>query len=279
CDFCADPIAKGTRARLRPPADTADEAEALLRQGVDVLHLCDGEFNVPVEHARAVCEEWIRRGLGERLRWYAYLAAAPFDDALASAMKKAGCVGINFTGPAATPAMLRAYGVRHRVEDIASAVRLARAAGLTVMVDLMLGGPGETPATVRQAVDFLRILKPDCVGAALGVRMYPGLPLTRRISAEGPMEKNPAIRRRYDGPVNLLWPTYYIANALGRNPAALVREIIAGDPRFFEPPPDEESEQKSYNYNDNEPLVRAIAAGARGAYWDILRKLRGRPAS
>ncbi|MCY3022853.1 MAG: cobalamin B12-binding domain-containing protein, partial [Planctomycetota bacterium] len=53
CDFCADPLAKGAAARLRPPADAADEAEALLRQGVDVLHLCDGEFNVPYAHARA----------------------------------------------------------------------------------------------------------------------------------------------------------------------------------------------------------------------------------
>ncbi|HOW97532.1 MAG TPA: radical SAM protein [Kiritimatiellia bacterium] len=279
CDFCADPIAKGARARCRPPADTADEAEALLRQGVDVFHLCDGEFNVPVDHARAVCEEWIRRRLGERVRWYAYLSVTPFDAGLARAMRQAGCVGINFTGPAATPTMLRAYGVRHRVEDLAAAVRAARAAGITTMVDLMLGGPGETPTTVRQAVDFLRILKPDCVGAALGVRLYPGLPLTRRIAAEGPLETNPAIRRRYEGPVNLLWPTYYIAAALGRRPAAVVRDILAGDPRFFEPPPDEESGQKSYNYNDNAPLVDAIAAGARGAYWDILRQVRQRSAT
>jgi radical SAM superfamily enzyme YgiQ (UPF0313 family) len=55
CDFCADILAKGSAARLRPPADVAAEAESLLRQGVDVLHLCDGEFNVPHTHARAVC--------------------------------------------------------------------------------------------------------------------------------------------------------------------------------------------------------------------------------
>lgn len=274
CDFCADTLAKGARIWLRPAADTADEAEALLRQGVNVLHLCDSEFNVPIEHARAVCEAWIRRGLGERLRWYAYLAVAPFDADLAAAMRRAGCVGINFTGPAATPEMLQSYGARHRIEDLVSAVQRARAAGITVMVDLMLGGPGETPASIRQAVDFLRILRPDCVGAALGVRLYPGLPLTRRIVAEGPMESNPAIRRRYDGAINLLRPTYYIASALGPRPGALVREIIGGDTRFFEPPPDEAPEIKSYNYHDNEPLIQAIAAGARGAYWDILRKQR-----
>ena len=173
--------------------------------------------------------------------------------------------------------MLRAYGMRYGVEELNSAVRLSRAAGMAVMVDLILGGPGEIPETVRESVATLQRIRPDCVGAALGLRVYPGLPLTRRIAAEGPMESNPAIRRRYSGPVNLLWPTYYIASALGSRPAALVRDIISGDPRFFEPPPDDDTGIKSYNYNDNEPLVRAIAAGARGAYWDILRKQRGSP--
>ena len=58
---------------------------------------------------------------------------------------------------------------------------------------------------------------------------------------------------------------------MGERPARLVRDLIAGDPRFFEPA---DETRGSYNYNDNEPLVRAIAGGARGAYWDILRKLR-----
>ena len=54
--------------------------------------------------------------------------------------------------------------------------------------------------------------------------------------------------------------------------------MIAGDDRFFEQaeelagPADPSA---NYNYNDNTPLVEAIAAGARGAYWHILRKLRG----
>jgi hypothetical protein len=32
--------------------------------------------------------------------------------------------------------------------------------------------------------------------------------------------------------------------------------------------------QRDHNYNANQSLCDAIAAGARGAYWDILRKLR-----
>lgn len=280
CDFCADTLAKGSAARLRPPADVAEEAVSLLRQGVDVLHLCDGEFNLPHQHARAVCDEFIRRGLGSRLRWYTYMAVTPFDADLARAMRRAGCLGINFTGPAATDTMLRAYGQHHRRSDLARCVREARASGITVMVDMMFGGPGETPQTVREAIEFLKQSGPDCVGAALGVRLYPGLPLTSRIEAEGPLDSHPGVRRRYGGPVDLLWPTYYVAPALGERPAAVIRDAIAGDGRFFEPadepetkPDAGEANAKGYNYNANTRLVRAIAAGARGAYWDILRTL------
>jgi tryptophan 2-C-methyltransferase len=283
CIFCADVVAKGASIRARPPAQIADEVEALLAQGIDVLHLCDAEFNIPYEHAMAVCEEFRRRGLGERIRWYAYLSVVPFDGALAIAMRRAGCAGINFTGPAASDTMLAAYDQPHRQRDIAVCARACRQSGITVMLDLMLGGPGETPQTVADAVAFVKGLPIDCVGAALGVRLHPDFPICRRIAAEGPLERNPGLRRSYSGPIDLVQPTFYVSPALGEQPAQLVRDCIAGDKRFFEPSDETEAvtqaadnaaEPRGHNYNDNDPLARAIAAGARGAYWDILRKLR-----
>ena len=278
CIYCADPVAKGPVLRLRPPAEVADEIENLLAQGIDVLHLCDGEFNIPRGHAAAVCGELIRRSLGERLRWYAYLAVMPFDDKLAEKMRRAGCVGINFTSDSAAEAMLQTYRQPHRKEDLARAVRLCRRHGIAVMLDLLLGGPGETSETLAESISFFKQIGPDCVGAALGLRIYPGTPAAEIIAAEGPMETNPSIRRKHDGPVDLLQPTFYISAELGPRPARMVRELIDGDQRFFEPE-DEHANQADglsgdHNYNTNDALTAAIAAGARGAYWDILRMLR-----
>jgi len=275
CLYCADPLAKGPRSRLRDPAEVADEVEALLRRGVDVLHLADAEFNVPPDHARAVCEELIRRRLGDRVRWYAYLAVTPFDSRLARAMRRAGCAGIDFTGDSAADSMLATYRHSHRREDLADAIRLCRASDIAVMVDLLLGGPGESPETVAETIAFFKTANPDSVGAALGVRVYPGTGMAERVAAEGPLEANPALRRRYDGPVDFFRPTFYIAPALGDRPAALVKDLIAGDPRFFEPAEEvADADARGYNYNDNTPLVEAIARGARGAYWHILRRMR-----
>lgn len=278
CLYCADPLAKGNLSRLRPPAEIADEAESLLAQGVDVLHLCDSEFNIPPKHAHEVCEEFIRRGLGERIRWYAYLAVVPFDAGLARRMRRAGCAGINFTGDSASTAMLRVYRQPHCAEDLAQAVRLCRKEGIAVMIDLLFGGPGETPESVAESVRHVQQIDPDCAGAALGIRLYPGTAIIQTLAAQGDLEANPAIHRCYDGPIDLVRPNFYVSPALGKRPARVVRELIAGDPRFFEPADDSpeiaEPVGANYNYNENRPLVDAIAAGARGAYWDILRKMR-----
>ncbi len=280
CIYCADPLAKGAAARLRSVREVAGEFEALLARGVDVLHLCDAEFNVPGDHAREVCDELIRRRLGRRVRWYAYLAVVPFDDDLARRMARAGCVGIDFTGDSGAAAMLATYRHRHRPEDLARAVRLCRENNITVMLDLLLGGPGETPQTVAETIRFVKEIGPDCAGAALGIRIYPGTAMAGLVAAGGPAERNPGIRRRYEGPLDLVRPTFYIAPALGDQPAALVRELVAGDPRFFEPMEDRPSAAQTadlprdHNYNRNQVLVEAIAGGARGAYWDLLRQLR-----
>ncbi|MFH1716576.1 MAG: radical SAM protein [Planctomycetota bacterium] len=283
CIYCADPLAKGGTPRLRNTAEVADEVQCLLSRGIDVFHLCDSEFNVPRSHAYAVCEEFSRRSLGNKIRWYAYLSPAPFDADLAGAMARAGCVGIDFTGDSGCEAMLRTYRQQHNSKDIATAVELCRLNGIAVMIDLLLGGPGETPQTVRETIDFIKRINPDCAGAALGVRVYPHTAMEKIVEKELQEGKDANIRRKYSGPIDLLKPTFYISGALGERPAELVKDLIGGDRRFFEPM-DETSHRDSitsdsadYNYNENLLLAQAILNGARGAYWDILRQLRNRP--
>jgi len=278
CVYCADPLAKGKHARMRSPAAVAEEAENLLRLGIDVLHLCDGEFNLPREHAAAVCEEFIRRDLGEKLCWYAYLAIKPFDADLARLMKNAGCVGINFTGDSAHASMLRNYRQHHQSQDIAHAVCCCRENGIEVMIDLLLGGPGETPQSAAETINFMKKINPDCVGAGLGLRVYDQTAAANIIRAEGPLETNPSLKRKYPGPVDLLQPTFYISASLGEHPAELVRDLIDNDPRFFEPE-DEYITDTDHNYNDNPVLTQALAQGYRGAYWHILSQLRSQSKS
>jgi radical SAM superfamily enzyme YgiQ (UPF0313 family) len=280
CIYCADPLAKGAHLRLRDPSEVADEVESLLSRRIDVLHLCDSEFNVPRSHALAVCQEFIKRSLGSSVRWYTYMSPVPFDEELAKAMARAGCVGIDFTGDSACKKMLQTYCQRHGPQDLSSAVKLCRLNNIAVMIDLLIGGPGETPQTVKETIDFIKHINPDCAGASLGIRIYQGTQMAEMVNRQLASGENPNILRKYEGPVDLFKPTFYISKALGERPAQLVKDFIAGDQRFFEPAIEAEQEESrnsdptGYNYNENLALVQAIKMGARGAYWDILRQMR-----
>ncbi len=271
CIYCADPLGKGTRVRARSPAQVADEFEALLAQNVDHFHLCDSEFNVPAEHGSAVCQELVRRGMGEQTRWYAYATPAGFTGELALAMRRAGCVGVNLGADSGDDRMLAELGRDFRAEALWDTARACRDAGLVFMYDLLLGGPGETRRSVALTIETMKRISPDRVGVSLGVRIYQGTALSRLVQREGPTAQNPNLRGQVQDNPELLRPVFYVSSALGREAEDYVAGLVGGDPRFFFPTTDSGTE--AYNYSNNERLVEAIQQGYRGAYWDILRRV------
>jgi hypothetical protein len=258
CVYCADPVAKGAATRVRPPADVVDEIERLLDQGIDHMHTCDGEFNLPAWHALEICAEIARRRLGRRMRWYAYCSPAPFSRELARAMREAGCVGINFGADNGDARMLDRLGRGFAPEDIVNATRWSKQEGMAVMLDLLLGSPGETRESLTQTVELIKRADPDRAGVSVGVRIYPGTELARRLAVTG---QDPSE------------PQFFLEPQIAPFVFGLLDQLIGDDSRFlfFDPTrPD-----RNYNYNANQRLVDAIARGQRGAYWDILRRIAG----
>jgi len=269
CIYCADPLCKGKKVRLRTPASVADEIEALLDIGVDHLHICDSEFNYPYEHAASICREIIDRGIGERLRWYAYCSAAPFDEGLARLFLVAGCAGVNFGVDSASDRVLRSLGRDYAAADVENTAEICRREGLVFMYDLLLGGPGETRDSLRETVEAMKRMSPQRVGASLGVRIYPGTALAHMVLAQGPLEGNRDIHGAAD--TSFLEPVFYLSSALGEDASRYLEGLIGGDERFLFMSGD--AAGSNYNYNDNTLLVDAIRSGYRGAFWDILRRL------
>lgn len=273
CTYCLDPVSRGGELRLRHPGTVADELEHLLDQGVTHFHTCDPEFNIPPDHGEAVARGIRARGLQDRVRWYAYCAPAPFPESLVRAMADSGCAGIDFGADHVDAKILRTFGRGHTADDIRRAAELCRGHGIPFMLDLLLGGPGETPETLARAVDFVREVRAPCAGAALGVRVYDGTPLEARLRGDGPLASNPGVIGPVEGNPGLLHPVFYLSPELGDDPRAVLERLIGGDPRFFRGGPSEAG--TDYNYNNNAALEAAIADGDRGAYWDILRRRCG----
>jgi radical SAM superfamily enzyme YgiQ (UPF0313 family) len=267
CIFCADPVAKGSQVRLRPPLNVVQELSDLLDQGINWFHLCDSEFNLPLSHAKEVCQAIIDDGLGDLINWYCYSSPVPFDRELANLMKRAGCAGVNFGADSICDEQLRRLGRRHTVNDIQKLAQILKEQDLNYIVDLLVGGPGETEETIRATIQQVRQLDLPLAGIAAGLRVYPDTPLSNAIN-------NGTLRGKLFPGADCAAdePLFYLSPHLTVESLSLVNELIGDDPRFlFLASPNEEG---SYNYADDDALAQLIEQGARGAYWDIIRRNR-----
>lgn len=272
CIYCADPIAKGTKLRLREPASVAMEIGSLLSKGIDHLHICDSEFNIPHDHALAVCREIVNNGLGDKIAWYAYLSPVPFDDELARLMVEAGCRGIDFGVDSGCDRMLKNLGRAHRKEDLRRTAEVCHRCGITFMFDLLLGGPGENFESIEETISFMKELDPSCIGISAGVRIYPGTPLSLLVELDGARSENKNLRGCTNGNDDFFRPVFYLSRALDGDIMGELKRMVGSDMRFFLGSKEEAGE--NYNYNENMLLARAIKEGERGAFWDILRRIR-----
>ncbi|MBW2038550.1 MAG: radical SAM protein [Deltaproteobacteria bacterium] len=269
CIYCADPLAKGRRYRLRPPHIVVDEMEILLEMGVDHLHICDSEFNLPYDHAIGVCEEIIRRGLGKRLSWYAYLSPVPFSEELAQLMSQAGCKGIDFGADHGDDRILKNLGRQFTSADLRRTATLCHRYGIPFMYDLLLGGPGEGKESLTKAISLMKEIGPSRVGISAGIRIYSGTRLAEIVQKEGIHEGNPSLRGVVRS--DCFAPIFYVSQGLGDELIPFITSLVEGDERFFFGGGEEA--EANYNYNDNSVLMEAIKRGYRGAFWDILRRL------
>jgi len=271
CIYCADPVAKGRKIRLRNPEEVVNELEALLDEGINYFHFCDSEFNLPQQHAKAVCQQIIGRGIDKKIDWYAYCSPSPFSEELARLMKIAGCRGIDFGVDNGNREILKNLGRDFGKDEIRNTARLCRRYGITFMFDLLLGGPGETPETVRETIDLMRETEPDRVGVMVGVRIYAGTGLGNTVLKESPIEENRNLQGKVRGNSDFFEPVFYVSKKLGGDVHSHISELIEGDRRFFFATRNDQ--ESGYNYNQNQVLVEVIKKGYRGAYWDILRRL------
>ncbi len=263
CIYCADPLAKGKRIRMRPKEAVIFEFRSLLDQGVDHIHICDSEFNLPYWHTFEICEEMIKNGLGDKLVWYTYCCPYPFSYELAKVMHLSGCVGINFGIDSGDERMLKMLGRNFTKEDILNAVHSCKKAKIAVMLDLLLGAPGESKESIVNTIELVKNTEADRIGVAVGVRVYPNTKLANIVFQN-------EFRDGLFGGKDKKEPIFFIEPRVSKFIFELLDELIGDDKRFFFFDPSNPC--RNYNYDANKLLIDAIKEGYRGAYWDILRK-------
>ncbi len=184
CIYCTYQVLEGNRLRLRSPVDVVDEIEeALYRFKPECFEFVDSVFNDPVDHCREILEEIIRRP------WKAHfttMGVSPkyLDNQLLHLMERAGFSSFMITPESASETMLSNYQKGFALEDLRRAAEAINRFSFPVLWYFLVGGPGETPHTLQETLDFIerhlvRKRRPpyNLAHIFLGVRIYPGTEL------------------------------------------------------------------------------------------------------
>ncbi|GLI39157.1 cobalamin-dependent protein [Geobacter hydrogenophilus] len=213
CIYCTYPLLEGERMRLRPVADIIAEIRELVDgHGVNYLYFVDDIFNYPQEFALELCRAMLAARLP--VAWSAFINPDFLPPQLLDAMLAAGCDALEFGTDSGSPVMLGNLRKSFGIEKVREASRLCREAGVDFAHYILLGGPGETPATIAESFALMDEVAPTAVIAMTGIRIFPGTEIYRQALADGLVTPE----------TDLLTPTFYIAPAIAGTLCELVRE-------------------------------------------------------
>jgi radical SAM superfamily enzyme YgiQ (UPF0313 family) len=197
CIYCSYPHIEGKSHRLVDPGEVARTALELQEAGAKYLFFTDSAFNSDIRHSLAVARTMREAGLS--IPWGAFFAPIRLPEDYFSAMAAAGCRHVEFGTESLSDTMLGTYKKPFRTEDVFVAHRQARAAGLHVAHYFLLGGPGESAATVAECLEGIERLERSVFFFFIGIRIYPGTSLYDMAVAEGKIEAG----------AHLLHPVFY----------------------------------------------------------------------
>jgi radical SAM superfamily enzyme YgiQ (UPF0313 family) len=226
CIYCTYLNVEGWGYRLREPELVADEiAELATEARIRHFEFVDSTFNAPPRHAMAVCEAIARRNLRVHLDTTNFTPATASPELL-SAMRHAGFKWLGITAESASDPVLEKLQKGFDVEQLRKVAGNVEDAGMGVLWIFLIGGPGETPATLEETLKFAawRLDHGDAVYLTVGLRVYPGTTLHNIAMEEGVVPRGDP----------LLVPKFYFSAELQME-ATLVRlrAFAARYPRFM----------------------------------------------
>jgi len=222
CVYCTTPRLEGAATRAWAPEQVTSWLAHWHEQwGLTRFYFVDNIFNCPPAYGRRLCRaiEELRLPLA----WSCLINPAFPDPELFHLIRAAGGAMVQVGNESGSELVLTGLGKGFDRNKVELTLKLLEAADLPYTCFLLLGGPGETPETVRESVALLERYEPKMVNLKVGIRLHPGLPLHRLALAEG-------VVRPAD---NLLWPRFYLAPAIREWIWDYLAEVTARHPNWI----------------------------------------------
>jgi len=215
CIYCPYPDIEGRKQRLVEPAEVARTALQLQEAGARYFFITDSAFNSDTSHSLAVARAL--QDAGVSIPWGGFFAPVSPPADYFTVMAEAGCTHVEFGTESLSDRVLASYRKPFRVDDVFRAHQQALDAGLHVAHYFLMGGPGESGATVTESLDNLERLQKSVFFFFIGIRIYPRTALYDIALKEG----------KITAETNLLDPVFYESDAIARAAIeALVTERV-----------------------------------------------------
>jgi anaerobic magnesium-protoporphyrin IX monomethyl ester cyclase len=175
CVFCSHN--SGFKPRYRTPANVLDEVEQILeRYRPSRIRIEDETFGLHMGRTKAILSGIIERGYHHRVRFSAQTRVDRVDDDFIRLLKTANFETLELGVETGNPEMLRKIKKGITLDQVEHAVALAKANGLRVWCKFILGHPDETPATIRDTIDFIARINPHQLSVSI-MTPFPGTPI------------------------------------------------------------------------------------------------------
>jgi anaerobic magnesium-protoporphyrin IX monomethyl ester cyclase len=175
CVFCGHN--SGFKPRYRTPANVLEEVEEILeRYRPQRIRIEDETFGLHMGRTKAILEGILSRDLHRRVHFSAQTRVDRIDEEFIRLLKTANFETLELGVETGNPEMLRKIKKGITLEQVERAVGLAKASGLRVWCKFILGHPDETPATIRDTIDFIAKINPHQLSVSI-MTPFPGTPI------------------------------------------------------------------------------------------------------
>jgi radical SAM superfamily enzyme YgiQ (UPF0313 family) len=180
CAFCSDKKLWRGKVRRRSVDNVIEEIRRIKERFPNLarLEITDATFTYDRQYVKRLCQRLMEENLG--VIWGCMARYDHLDPEIISVMKKGGCRALYVGLESGSQATLSILNKDIDVSSIIEKSQMVTRAGLSLVVAIILGVPGETREDMRKTLEIMRHLKADIFDVNTyvplpGTQLYEGL--------------------------------------------------------------------------------------------------------
>jgi radical SAM superfamily enzyme YgiQ (UPF0313 family) len=202
CNYCSTPTIEGSYLRKRRPESVIEEISRYFHAGFSSFYFVDNTFNIPLSYSKKLCRALIARRM--KISWRCIFYPGIFDKEFIDLLARSGCSEVSLGFESGCDLILRTMNKKYRPDAVRKTSAILKDFGIKRLGFLLLGGPGETKASVEESLAFADSLDLDALKITVGIRIYPYTALAKTAVNDGVIRPDD----------NLLFPKFYIVKNL-----------------------------------------------------------------